>query len=286
MRYTQADGAGGFWDRWVAAADHGQPLLRRPALFVGHSGHELCLHGWLSRARPAVFVLTDGSGRSGAPRLAWTTRLLWQCGALPCAPYGRFADADVYGALLHGEYAPLFALVDELAAALVRLQASCLVSDPADGYNPSHDLCRLLAGAALERARQLSGTLLPGYEYRLPTRTCLAQPRWRIGGVRLELSPEEVARKLQAARAFEPLRAEVEAVLLRLGAEVFRTECFLPVADPLALPAPADAPYYETCGEERVADGAYPEVLRHEQHMVPFTEHLFAWLRRAVAWAA
>src|SRR5207249_332417 len=110
MRHTQGGGAGWLWEHWAAAGDHGQPLMRRPALFVGHSGHELCLHGWLSRARPAVFVLTDGSGCSEAPRLAWTTRLLRQCGALPCAPYGRFADADIYRALLGGEYAALLAL--------------------------------------------------------------------------------------------------------------------------------------------------------------------------------
>ena len=34
-------------------------------LFVAHPGHELCVHGWLEIARPKVFVLTDGSGRSG-----------------------------------------------------------------------------------------------------------------------------------------------------------------------------------------------------------------------------
>jgi hypothetical protein len=266
---------------------HALPLASRPALFVGHAGHELCLHGWLSRARPSVFVLTDGSGGDGAPRLEWTTRVLRQCGAKPCAPYGRFADADIYRALLHRQYAPLLRLVEDLAAALVRLRVTCLVFDPPDGYNPSHDLCRLLAGAALERARQFTGSLPCGYEYQLPTRPCLAQGRWGAGSVRLELSAEEMERKLRAARAYEPLRQDVESTLGRLGAEVFRTEFFLPVRDHLAFPGlPESPPYYETCGEERVAAGTYTEVLRYEQHVRPFAEHLRGWLRRAVGWAA
>jgi hypothetical protein len=178
-------------------------------------------------------------------------------------------------------------LAEDLAAALVRLQVSCLVFDPPDGYNPSHDLCRLLAGAALERARQLTGSLPGGYEYQLPTRPCRARGRWGAGAVRLELSAEEVERKLRAARAYEPLRRDVESTLARVGAEVFRAESFFPVRDHLAFPGPPESPpYYETCGEERVAAGTYPEVLRHEQHMRPFAEYLLGWLRRAVRWAA
>jgi hypothetical protein len=232
-------------------------------------------------------VLTDGSGGGGAPRLAWTTRVLRHCGAKPCSPYGRFSDADIYRALLHRQYAPLLQLVEDLAAALVRLQVSCLVFDPPDGYNPSHDLCRLLGGAALERARQFTGSLPCGYEYQLPTRPCLAQGYWGAGSVRLELSEEEMGRKLQAARAYEPLRQDVESTLARVGAEVFRTESFLPVRDHLAFPSPQESPpYYETCGEERVAAGTYHEVLRYEQHMRPFAEYLLGWLGRAVEWAA
>src|SRR5205807_4220307 len=111
--------------------------------------------------------------------------------------------------------------------------------------------------------------------------------RWAAGCLRLELSPEEVERKLQAARAYEPLRQEAEAALVRVGPEVFRSECFRVVSDSLVPPCAAHAtPYYETYGEARVADGTYPEVLRYEQHMLPFAMHLHDRLRRAVAWAA
>ncbi len=259
----------------------------RPALFVGHPGHELCLHGWLNRTRPHVFVLTDGSGRTGTPRLDWTTRLLRQCGAEPCPPYGPLADADVYQALLRGHYPPFFDIVEELAAALVRHQVSYLVSDPADGYNPSHDLCRILAGAARARARQGSGVLLPGYESWLPTRPGAAQEWHGLGCIRLELSPEEVKRKVAAARAYRPLRGEMEAVLTRTGADAFRTESFRPVADLLGLRRLAGSPpSYEAHGEVRVVAGGYAEVLRYRRHVLPFLECLRDRLQKGPACAA
>ena len=41
------------------------------ALVVAHPGHELLAYGWLSRYRPSVFVVTDGSGRDGQARTAY-----------------------------------------------------------------------------------------------------------------------------------------------------------------------------------------------------------------------
>src|ERR671917_288531 len=55
----------------------------KAALVVAHPGHELCVYGWLEQARPRVFVLTDGSGRSGIPRLQSTTKILARHGAIP-----------------------------------------------------------------------------------------------------------------------------------------------------------------------------------------------------------
>src|ERR1700733_13075391 len=50
--------------------------FKRPAVFVGHPGHELRVLGWLAETRPRVHVLTDGSGASGCSRLPSTSRLL------------------------------------------------------------------------------------------------------------------------------------------------------------------------------------------------------------------
>ena len=49
---------------------------RRAALVIAHPGHELCVYGWLETVRPRVFILTDGSGRSGQSRLKSTEEIL------------------------------------------------------------------------------------------------------------------------------------------------------------------------------------------------------------------
>jgi hypothetical protein len=69
---------------------------------VAHPGHELRVFGWLHAARPRVFVLTDGSGRTGRSRLPSTTRILREAGAEPASiyePAGR--DRPSPGAVYH-----------------------------------------------------------------------------------------------------------------------------------------------------------------------------------------
>src|SRR5258706_14972165 len=74
------------------------------ALVVAHPGHELRVYGWLLEARPKVFVLTDGSGRTGRSRLSSTTKLGTDAGARFGRIYGRFTDIAVYEALLDGNF--------------------------------------------------------------------------------------------------------------------------------------------------------------------------------------
>ena len=80
--------------------ENGSNNHSRAALVVAHPSHELRVHGWLQTTRPCIFVLTDGSGRAGEPRLHSTTKVLSDVGARPGSVYGRSRDVDVYEALL------------------------------------------------------------------------------------------------------------------------------------------------------------------------------------------
>src|SRR5436309_1960907 len=73
---------------------------RQTALLIAHPGHELRIHGWLERARPLTFVLTDGSGSDGRPRLQSTADVLARVGARPGGVFGRLSDSAFYQALL------------------------------------------------------------------------------------------------------------------------------------------------------------------------------------------
>lgn len=73
-----------------------------------------------SKARPRVFVLTDGSGRSGVSRLSSTSEILADAGASIGSIYGRFTDQNLYAAILGGDFGLFEQIVAELAEALVR----------------------------------------------------------------------------------------------------------------------------------------------------------------------
>src|SRR6185436_19702280 len=126
----------------------------RAALVVAHPSHELRLHGWLEQVKPYVCVLTDGGGRAGEPRLDRTTEVLSRAGARQGTIYGRLADLEVYSAILNGEVELFTELVEELAQAFVNERIEYVVGDAAVGYNVTHDMCRIVIGAAVELAQQ------------------------------------------------------------------------------------------------------------------------------------
>lgn len=261
------------------------PFTRRAALVVAHPGHELRVHGLCERARPLVCVLTDGSGSSSRSRLAATTALLARLGATPGPIYGRLTDRALYAALLAGDHALLTALAAELAAAFSEAGIEVVAGDAAEGFNPGHDLCRLLVNAALAHLAARGGPPIENLEFPLdaaPEMPEGAAPAPEgpepAGGCRLVLDDAALARKLAAARAYPGLESEVERALARHGERAFRVERLRPVAYGLDLaPRLHDPPLYERYGAERVAAGRYAEVIRFRRHLVPAAERLRAW---------
>ncbi len=221
-------------------------------LVVGHPGHELRLHRWLELRRPRVHVLTDGSGPDRPGRLEQTTAVLAGAGATPGAIYGRFTDRAVYAALLAGDARAFCALVDELADDLHN--ADCVVADAAEGYNPTHDLCRMIVDAAVRRL----GRRVPSYEFSLAPDAAPRSP-----AVALELDDDAFDRKLAAARGYRGLEAEVAEIAQR-GLDVLACEVLS-----VAAPAPefAEPPFYEAFGAARVAEGRYAETIRYRPHV-------------------
>src|SRR3954453_1416524 len=132
-------------------------------LLVAHPGHELLLHGWISRNRPVVHILTDGAAHSAETRLGMTAVLLRDAGARAGTIFGRLSDAEAYTMILERNTALLGSLVTDLAKQLENDRPAILVTDAAEGYNPVHDLCRLIGGAAIAMA----GVRTKQYEYAL-----------------------------------------------------------------------------------------------------------------------
>lgn len=250
---------------------------RSAMMVVGHPGHELRVHAWMEIARPTVCVLTDGSGSSGEGRLESTTRVLERTGARPGPVYGRMSDRDIYTAIMEHDLELFRALADELCAALVEHGADCVVGDATEGYNPSHDVCRLVINAAVRMASRERGAPIANYDFVLVGAPDEVPEAARDRVVRLSLDDDALARKLESANAYPELAGEVAAAIARFGVAPFQREFLRPAPLDDRLGWTGDeVPFYERHGEKRVAEGVYDRVLRFREHVVPVADALWS----------
>lgn len=275
----------------------GQPWSRetRAALVIAHPGHELCLIGWLAEARPCVFILTDGSGSEGAPKLEPTTELMERLHVSAGDIYGRLTDREVYGAILSGNPRIFCALAAELAEIFADQRFDYVVCEAMEGYNPTHDLCRFITGAALARANRMSDHQTLGYEVNLIERSRTYKDAPQKHSVWLQLDDDALGEKMRSMRAHPHLRDEVSAGLDgmkipafekypelavelqsrvdEMGPEAFRVEHLRLMKDEIP-DTTAETPFYERYGEVLVRSGRYARVIRYGEHVAPIVEEL------------
>ena len=244
-------------------------------LVVGHPGHELRVHGWLESAKPIVMVLTDGSGHHGTSRLRSTATVLTQAGATAGSVFGRWSDAALYRALLDRDTAFFVALVEELAGAIVHHRVTVVAGDDAEGYNPTHDVCRLIVDAAVALARSPMREPMANLAFMLMDRPGQVG-RGHAARSQVVLDDAALERKIAAALDYPEMAGEVAHALKTWGDEAFRVEAFRRVSAG-ELWAPGDAPpFYEQYGRQQVQAGKYAEVIRYDEHIRPLADALSA----------
>lgn len=246
-----------------------------PLLIVAHPGHELRVHGWMEKARPVVCVLTDGSGHTGEGRLESTARVLKRVEASQGPVFGVVSDRGIYSALMNGDIQFFIDVAEQLCSSIVALHADCIVGDCVEGYNPSHDVCRLVINAAVRMARESSRKMISSFEFALVGDPRACPENLRSDALINMLDDEALARKLEAANHYPELKHEFEAAVEKFGVELFRVECLRPVdvSDWIGWTS-SEKPFYEVHGERRVAEGIYDSVLRFKDHVLPVAEAL------------
>lgn len=140
--------------------------------------------------------------------------MLANAGATPGAIYGRLTDLQVYAAVLEGNSELFSELVAELAHAFAERQIEYVVGDAGEGYSITHDICRILIGAAVDRAERVYGHRVANFDFLVvgPPDECPAE--LRDEAIWLQLDDESFAHKVQAALAYTPkLAADVEVAL-------------------------------------------------------------------------
>lgn len=242
----------------------------RALLVVGHPGHELRLYGWMRAARPDVAILTDGSGSIGQPRVSSSQRLLDAVGARATPLFGGRSDQDVYAALLAQDAGFFAAWFEALVQLLDDGGYVVVVSDPLEGYNPTHDVCSVLVSVALEQRRRRGLPVPTRYDYALTAPLATAE-------VEASLGERWLDDKIAAARGYPELQWEIDQAVAREGAQAFAREQLRRLETPALAPAVLP-PGYETYGEQKRAAGVYRDVIRHDQHFAPMVAALIAKL--------
>ena len=244
---------------------------RQPALVLGHPGHELRVFGWMSYHRPRVYVITDGSGRTATSRLSSTARVLADLRAETDAMCGLASDAEMYELIMDGNIAWFLAVLDRMVESFVDNGTDLVAGDAMEGFNPTHDLCRVIVNGAVVAASRLTGRTIANYEFRL---TEWEQETDQSGlhdsrCVHVRLDDDLLRKKVAAAECYVELKDEVSKALTLRGQEYFRIECLSKVCQPFPHFDASWKPYYEVWGERRVAEGAYKSVIRYGEHIMP-----------------
>lgn len=238
-------------------------------LIVAHPGHELLLWQWLRNERPQVVVLTNGAGANGVPRLDLTLDNLERAGARWLSQeVVPVPDTAIYQSLLDGDTGLFTQWLDALTAHVIAEGIECIVADEAEDYNPSHDLCRILANQVAIQARA-SGHPVQAFGYPTVGHPSLPARLAAEEHVLLELGTEAWQSKLGDMHGYArhfggQLQRELGEFLSEFGAEAYSRECLF-VAKPTRYEqaeAPAVKPLFESVGEERVAAGTYKHVIR------------------------
>jgi hypothetical protein len=250
-------------------------VTQRPILFAAHPGHELRVYGWLKQAKPAVCILTDGSGADGVSRAARSDAVLASAEAIAGPMYAVATDRAVYAALIAGDTEFFCALARRLGNVIADGEYALVAADAAEGYNPSHDVARLLIDAAVRLARR-DGARVANYAFAVVGHPLEAPPGTRAESLTVLLDDATLREKIDRGRAYAHdtggiLVSEVDEAIERFGIDAFREERLFAAGDGAELDAVFDRaqPFYETYGEQQVAAGRYAFVLRWADHVRP-----------------
>jgi hypothetical protein len=240
------------------------------AIIVAHPGHELRVYHWMERERPLYFCLTEGSGGASESRMPSSIRLLTRLGVRCGMLCGRYADKEIYRLLLARRIDVFVQLAHELADALTAAGVDYVAGDAAEGFNPTHDVCRFVIDGAVDIAQRRTGRAIRNVDFVLDGPPDACPDAVRADATWLQLDDAALARKIDSALAYPELGDDVRATLQRFGRGAFAVECLRPATTALMLVEfDRDLPAYERYGQMRVGEGRYDEVIRYREHVLP-----------------
>lgn len=244
----------------------GQEFGQASALIIAHPGHELLLHHWLERARPTVFALTDGSGSRASDRRSTSRRIIQATGSHVGPSFGIASDRRWYDAILDGDDRLFLDAVRLIGEVCVDRRIARVVCDAVEFFNPMHDLCTAVAQAVTGMLAQHRGSAVELLDFAIER----GEQRRDVPALALDLDEAALARKSAAANSYRELTEEVDRAHRIDHSESHAVERLFRVNFDAAWPeAPAEEPYYERFGRQRVAEGIYSRLITYRGHVRP-----------------
>lgn len=246
-------------------------------LLIAHPGHELRMLQWVAQTRPHVVMLTHGDGSIGQPRLTDSREVLARLNVQVRSEWlEAVSDQFLYQAMLGRVDSPLPGWLDRLVEACLAAGITTVVADEAEGYNPSHDVCRVLANCLVTRLRR-AGRQVRCLEVPLVGHPCdplrKAAVREMVPLTRAQTEWKLAQMRDYAKRCSPVLEAEVQKMIDDFGQDAFATECLYEAVRTSYEDGrcPVQKPYFEQVGEARLAAGVYRDVIR-SSHVLRFVE--------------
>lgn len=189
----------------------------------------------------------------------------------------RYTDLQIYDAIIHQDFGLFLGLVKEIADELVREKVKFVFGDAAEGYNPTHDLCRMIIGAALEIIRRRTNHSISNFDFELAKGPTNCPAALKAKALRLVLTDDQLKYTILVFKRDCPQVADQTD----LSNPRFRTEWLRPCHNRAGYdPLPENPPFYERHGEKRMAAGYYKEVIRYRRHIAPIAEALWDFVEK------
>lgn len=238
-------------------------------LIIGHPGHELRAYGFIKKYKPAVVVLTDGSGSKNHSRLQQTINLVESLGCVFHNSLRVFSDRELYDIVLGKELESLKRYREELFNLIEKEGYTVFIGDALEGFNPTHDICRyLINGIVAELQFKYSNKKFLNYDFVLEGTPDLVSQDSNVTEESLMLTAEEFEMKIAAAKNYPELKYEVERAMDNFGEEFFSCESFGIVTQLQQIKNwDTEIPYYESFGKKRVQEGSYKSIITFDNHI-------------------
>lgn len=185
------------------------------------------------------------------------------------------SDSRIYQRLLRDGASLAVELAEHLLPHLLNPMTSLVVADSAEGFNPTHDLVRIVVNAAVMEANRTRANPLRSLAFPL-VGPPVPQDRVEFSPAWVRLSEQGLKEKVEAARGYEQLAKEVENILRKYGEDPFALEYFHTIVTPGDC-GYFEQPHYELVGKERFLSGLYEEVITFADHLLPVAEGLHRW---------